>query len=72
MDAHRKIRKYREDNSVSPSDLAKRLDVAESTLRSIENGHRKVKDPDLAVRIERETGVPAMEFFPQLLEGRPA
>lgn len=72
MEAHQKIRKYREDNAISPADMAKRLDIAESTLRSIENGNRQVKDVDFALVIERETGIAATEFFPRLFEGRAA
>jgi transcriptional regulator with XRE-family HTH domain len=65
MKPHAKIRAYRLAHKVSTAELAKRLDIAESTLRSIENGTRKVT-VELAPAIERETGVPRADFFPEL------
>ena len=71
MQAHKLIRPYREANDVSPAELAKRLCIAESTLRSLENGNRKVT-PGMAVALERETGIPRAEFCPEIFNGIPA
>jgi DNA-binding XRE family transcriptional regulator len=65
MHARQRIRSYRTTHDIPPKDLALRLGIAESTLRSIENGNRKVT-PDLAVVIEREIGIPCSEFFPEM------
>jgi len=48
------IRSYRKKHGLSCADLAKKLDLAESTLRSIENGTRPIT-AELAVEIERVT-----------------
>lgn len=48
------IRSYRKKHGLSCADLAKKLGLAESTLRSIENGTRPIT-AELAVEIERAT-----------------
>ena len=67
MQPHKRIRAYREAHDISTADMAERLGIAESTLRSIENGHRKVT-VELVVDIEKETGIDRADFFPKLFE----
>lgn len=62
---HKRIRAYRHANNIRAEDLAKQLDISESMLRSIENGHRGVT-PEMAVEIERVIGIPRAEFHPKL------
>lgn len=51
------LRDYRKANELSAAEVAKKLGVAESTLRSYENGTREV-DGDTAVLIENRLGIP--------------
>jgi len=68
MKAHKRIRAYRESNGISAADMARRLEIAESTLRSIENGNRPVT-PEMAVKIEEVIGISRSEFHPKLFSG---
>lgn len=65
MKAHKRIRAYREANKIRAAELAKRLGVAESTLRSYENGTRPIQ-PEMAVTMERELGIPRADFCPEI------
>lgn len=71
MQTHKRIREYREKREITPLELAKQLDIAESTLRSIENGNRPVT-PEMAVKIEEITGIPRQDFHPKLFGGMAA
>lgn len=50
------LREYREANNLTCAEAGAKIDVAESTWRSYENGTREV-DAELAIRIEREIGI---------------
>jgi predicted transcriptional regulator len=51
------LRAYRIERGLSCAELAKALDIAETTLRSYENGHRAVS-AESAVEFENRIGVP--------------
>ena len=59
------LRSYRAVHGLSCSDLAKKLGIAEPTLRSFENGNRKVS-AELAVEIERITGITRAAVRPDI------
>lgn len=67
MKAHQRIRAYRQAHNISADDLAKKLGISRSTLRSIENGNRPVV-PKMAVVLEREIGIPRAQFCPEIFE----
>lgn len=51
------IRIWRNENGVRQADLADKLGISETHLSGVENGDRSVS-LNVAIRIERETGVP--------------
>lgn len=51
---HNLLREYREKHGISPADMAKELGIAESTLRSLENGTRLIQ-PETCRDIEAVT-----------------
>lgn len=48
------LRSYRQQRGLSTADFAKKLGIAEATLRSLENGTRMIT-AERAVAIERKT-----------------
>ena len=50
------LRRYRAENQLTAQAVAKRLDIAPSTLRSFENGSRELSG-EMAVRIEKRLGI---------------
>lgn len=52
---HALLRLYREKHGISCLEFAKRIGVAEPTMRSIENGTREIT-PERAKKIEEATG----------------
>lgn len=67
------LREYREGRGVAPDAFAKQLGVAESTLRSMENGTRPIT-PQRAVEIEERTsgGLTRQKILPELFEAKAA
>lgn len=65
------LRAFRISNGFTPSEMAKKLGIAESTLRSYENGHREI-DGDFAVHIEAVLGLDRMLIRPDLFRRREA
>lgn len=59
------LRSYRLKKNLSTKEVASQLEIAESTLRSYENGTREI-DGDLAVKIERILGVDRVLIRPDL------
>lgn len=59
------IRAYRKAKKLSAKALADILGVAESTVRSFENGNRTVS-ADQALTIEKKTGIHRSELRPDL------
>ena len=51
---HKLLREYRVRKGISPKEMAKKLGIAESTLRSLENGTRPIT-AELCRDIEMET-----------------
>lgn len=51
------LRQFRRQQKLRAKDVAVKLGVSESTLRSYENGHREV-DGDMAVHMEKRLGIP--------------
>ena len=54
MNAGTLLRKHRQSSGLSVKDAALKLGIAESTLRSLENGARRIT-VEMAVEIERAT-----------------
>lgn len=52
---HKLLRKYREKNQLSCEEVAGKLEIAESTLRSLENGNRPIT-AEMCKKIEKVTG----------------
>ena len=50
---------------IKAKEIAEKLDIAESTLRSLENGSREV-DADWALKIERVLGIKPKLLRPDL------
>lgn len=65
------LRSYRRKNRLKPAQLAKKLGIAPSTLRSFENGNRVI-DADWALEIERLIGIDRAEIRPDLFSREPA
>lgn len=61
------LRAYRREQQLPASAVAKKLGIAESTLRSFENGNREI-DADWAIAIERALGIPRERVRPDLFE----
>jgi len=59
------IRAYRLAQNLSAEEVAGWFGISETTLRSYENGHRKVP-PEFAVDFEKRTGVPRNKLLPNL------
>lgn len=59
------LRAYRKTKRLSADDIAKKLGVAASTLRSWENGTRELS-PEMAVKIERQFGINRLVLRPDL------
>lgn len=59
------IREYRRLHDLRAQDLAGKLGISPITLRSYENGHRKIP-AEFAVLFERTTGVPRKKLRPEL------
>ena len=59
------LRAYRIAKKLTAAQLAKRLGIARTTLRSFENGHRQVHG-DMAVKIEKVCGIDRAEIRPDL------
>ena len=59
------LRSYRIKHGLSCGILAGKLKVAESTLRSLENGHRRLT-AELAVEIEKRLGINRAILRPDL------
>lgn len=53
----RALREFRKSKDLTAAEVAKKLGIAESTLRSYENGTREI-DGDTAVLIESRLGIP--------------
>jgi transcriptional regulator with XRE-family HTH domain len=51
---HHFLRQYRKAQGVSCADMAQKLGVKESTLRSYENGNRRIP-PEFAINAETRT-----------------
>jgi len=62
------LQDYFRSTGTSANELARRLDVAASTITRIVRGERKAS-PELAKRIEELTGIPRSVFRPDLYEG---
>lgn len=72
MDAHiSPIRKYRIAKSLTAECVASWFGISEVTLRSYENGARKIP-PEFAVAFEGRTGVPRHELRPDIFVAAPA
>lgn len=52
---HQVLRNFRKSKGISCADLAKQLGVQEVTLRSYENGHRRIS-AERALEFEAKTG----------------
>lgn len=59
------LRAYRERHGISCAELAKKLDIAESTLRSFENGNRIISG-ELAREIEDLLGIKRVVIRPDI------
>lgn len=59
------LRAYRKANRLRAEDVAQRLGVAASTLRSWENGNRELP-PDMAVKAEKLFGINRVTLRPDL------
>jgi len=59
------IRKYRAANNLTAECVASWFGLSEVTLRSYENGARKIP-PEFAVAFEARTGVPRHELRPDI------
>lgn len=59
------LRSYRAKNKLTAKEVAEQLGIAESTLRSYENGHREI-DGDFAVEIEKVLGLDRVLLRPDL------
>lgn len=59
------LRAYRKANNLSAQDVADRLGVAASTLRSWENGWREIP-AEMAVKAERLLGINRIVLRPDL------
>lgn len=59
------LRKYRTENGLSVDKLAAKLELAESTIRSLENGNRECT-AEMAVTIEKKLGIPRSSMRPDL------
>lgn len=59
------LRSYRTKNNLSAAEVAKTLGIAESTLRSYENGNRQI-DGDFAVKVEKLLGIDRVLIRPDL------
>lgn len=63
------LRNYRTKNRLTAQQVADKLDIAKSTLRSFENGNREI-DGDMAVKIERLLGIDRVLLRPDLFRKR--
>jgi len=61
------LREYRAQKDLSAEEVARKLGIAESTLRSYENGNREI-DGDTAVLIESRLGIPREDIRPDLFK----
>ena len=61
------LREYRAQKDLSAEEVARKLGIAESTLRSYENGNREI-DGDTAVLIEDRLGIPREDIRPDLFK----
>ena len=61
------LRGYRAQKDLSAEEVARKLGIAESTLRSYENGNREI-DGDTAVLIEDRLGIPREDIRPDLFK----
>ncbi len=57
MPTEHPLRAYRSTHDLTCADLAKKLGIAEPTVRSFENGHRIIS-AEMAVTIEDRLGIP--------------
>jgi DNA-binding transcriptional regulator YdaS (Cro superfamily) len=65
------IRKYRTAQGLTAECVASWFGISEVTLRSYENGTRKIP-PEFAVAFETRTGVPRHELRPDIFVAPPA
>jgi transcriptional regulator with XRE-family HTH domain len=65
------LRAYRRDKGLSAEEFARDLEIAESTLRSLENGTRPIT-AEMAVHIEDKTvgGITRQQLRPDLYGSR--
>ena len=61
------LRAYRAQHDLTCAKLAKTLGIAEPTLRSFENGHRKIS-AETAIEIERKIGISRSELRSDIFE----
>lgn len=61
------LRDYRHSRGLSCEEMARLLGVAESTVRSLENGTRRIA-AERAVAIERAIGIPRHELCPEIFQ----
>jgi transcriptional regulator with XRE-family HTH domain len=64
------LRNFRVNHGRSSKDIAKTLGIAESTLRSYENGSREISG-DLAKKIEEKLGIDRADLRPDLFRREP-
>lgn len=62
---HEILRDWRLKQGLSCAEIAKKLGVAETTVRSLENGHRPIT-AERAVAIENVIGIPRHALRPDL------
>jgi plasmid maintenance system antidote protein VapI len=65
------LRSYRQEKNLRTSHVAEKLGIAESTVRSFENGTRTI-DADWALKIEKLLGISRNALRPDLFGRRAA
>jgi transcriptional regulator with XRE-family HTH domain len=61
------LRKFRQENEISQSEMARRLGLSRSFLQRVEAGTR-MPGPDVTRKINAETGIPEREIRPDLAD----
>lgn len=65
------LRAYRRTRQLPADEIADRLGIHESTLRSYENGHRRIT-AEMSIKIERCLGIDRVLTRPDLFRKREA